>query len=395
MRPRSRWAVLSGCAVLLACVLAVPPAALAAAVAAALAVPRDPRPPSRSAAGRIEVREVLLDALVTDARGDAVFGLGKHDFVVRENHRPVELTGVAFYDNRRRLEEADALLAKGIPIDRAPDDRYFILLFQDPRWSSPQAPPPMPTQILAGRRARQWIEEEMLPNDWVAVASYGGRLLVQQDFTHDPMLLATAIDDAVLGREDDLGPASGIFARENPSLLAGLPHGAELRDRTPALPDALQLLAGATAAIPQRKNLVLLAGDGGAGGAGGAGSRGDLERGLLDLRYDPRTMQALNTNHVALYVVDERRAAVAAPAAGPLDLLSAETGGRYLLAAGDVREALRQISRENGAYYLLSFRAAHPVGAPGFQTVEVRTTDPSLRVKVRKGYGWTPAAGDE
>ena len=31
----------------------------------------------------IEVREVLLDALVTDPRGHVIVGLGKNDFVVR------------------------------------------------------------------------------------------------------------------------------------------------------------------------------------------------------------------------------------------------------------------------------------------------------------------------
>src|SRR5947209_9009165 len=49
--------------------------------------------------GKVNVNEVLLDVLVTDAKGNVIVGLDKNDFVVKENGKPVALTGVTFYSN--------------------------------------------------------------------------------------------------------------------------------------------------------------------------------------------------------------------------------------------------------------------------------------------------------
>src|SRR6195952_1554198 len=81
--------------------------------------------------GKVNVNEVLLDVLVTDAKGNVIVGLDKSDFVVKENGKPVDLTGVTFYSNRRFLQTADVLKKKGIDIDRVPENRYFIVFFED------------------------------------------------------------------------------------------------------------------------------------------------------------------------------------------------------------------------------------------------------------------------
>ncbi|MBV8199017.1 MAG: hypothetical protein JOZ15_00180, partial [Acidobacteria bacterium] len=133
---------------------------------------------------KIEVREVLLDALVTDAKGHVIVGLGKDDFAVRENGKKVDLTGVTFYSNRRLLAGSDVLAKKGLSIDQVPEDRYFILFWNDQKANAADAPVLLTQQVESGRRAKEWVEREVLPNDWVAVVSYDYKLKVHQDFTH-------------------------------------------------------------------------------------------------------------------------------------------------------------------------------------------------------------------
>src|SRR3954452_6817851 len=77
--------------------------------------------------GEVNFNEVLLDVLVTDSRGNVIVGLDKNDFVVKENGKPVGLTSVAFYSNRRLLESSPALAKQGVTTDQGTEDRYFIL----------------------------------------------------------------------------------------------------------------------------------------------------------------------------------------------------------------------------------------------------------------------------
>jgi hypothetical protein len=153
--------------------------------------------PQGQFSGKVNVNEVLLDALVTDARGNVIVGLDKNDFVVKENGKPVNLTGVTFYSNRRLLDSSPTLARQGVSTEQGTEDRYFILFFQDQKDVAQEAPRLLSQQLEAAKRARGWVDGEMLPNDWVAVVSYDTRLKVQQDFTHDRQALIQAIGDAV------------------------------------------------------------------------------------------------------------------------------------------------------------------------------------------------------
>ena len=83
---------------------------LGRAAAFAQEQPQEPQEkPQGQFEGRVNVNEVLLDVLVTDARGNVIVGLDKNDFVVTENGRPVELNGLTFYSNRRLLESSPTL----------------------------------------------------------------------------------------------------------------------------------------------------------------------------------------------------------------------------------------------------------------------------------------------
>jgi VWFA-related protein len=329
--------------------------------------------------GEVTVNEVLLDVLVTDAKGNVILGLGKDDFVVTEKGRAVDLTGVTFYSNRRLIESSPALARQGVSVEQVPEDRYFILLFEDQKDTAAEAPRLLSQQLEAGKRARDWIQRELLPNDWVAVASYDTRLKVQQDFTRDRRALVAAVGDAMKGKDLEGNYPSRIDASKGPSLLAGLPKGRELRDRTANIHEALQAIAEATGGVRGRKNLLLFT-------FGLPGRVDPFGQYVPDKRYFEPTVQSLNANNVAAYAFDLTPPGVEHTLSSSLNKLAADTGGRYFFNVTNFSTPLHQVAQENNGYYLLSYSSEQPAGKSGFQEVEVKTTNPEFRVKARRGY---------
>lgn len=328
--------------------------------------------------GKVNVNEVLLDVLVTDARGNVIVGLDKSDFVVKENGKPVDLSGVAFYSNRRLVEASPTLAKQGASTEQGTEDRYFILFFEDQKDQAQEAPQLLSQQLEAAKRARGWVDGEMLANDWVAVVSYDTRLKVQQDFTHDRKALIAAIGDAVKGKSLEGNYPSRIDTSKA-SLFAGLPKGDELGRRTAKIYDALQELARSAGNIRGRKNLLLFT-------YGLPGRLNTFGSFVPDKRYFEPTVQALNANNVAVYAIDLTPPAVEHTLSDSLNKLATDTGGRYFFNVTNFSTPLDQIAKENNGYYLLSYTSDQPAGKSGFQDVTVTTTNPEFRVKARKGY---------
>jgi VWFA-related protein len=329
--------------------------------------------------GQVDVNEVLLDVLVTDAKGNVIVGLDKNDFVVKENGNPVELTGVTFYSNRRLLESKPALAKQGVSTEQGTEDRYFVLFFEDQKDTAQEAPRLLSQQLEAAKRARGWVQSELLPNDWVAVVSFDTRLKVQQDFTHDRKALVEAIGDAMKGKDREGNFPSRTAATKGPSLLAGLPKGDELRNKTPNLYEAMQQIARASGNIRGRKNLLLFT-------FGLPGRQDTFGQFVPDDRYFRPTVRALNDNNVAVYSLDLTPPAVEHTLSDALNLMSKDTGGRYFFNVTNFSTPLDQVAKENSGYYLLSYESRQAAGKQGFQDVQVTTTNPEFRINARKGY---------
>src|SRR5215213_11342573 len=99
---------------------------------------------------KVDVKEVLLDVLVTDRQGNVIVGLDKNDFQVSEDGKPVELTGITFYSNRRLVQASQELAKRGVTADQVPEDRYFVLFFEDQKSSAVDAPELLTSQLDAG-----------------------------------------------------------------------------------------------------------------------------------------------------------------------------------------------------------------------------------------------------
>jgi VWFA-related protein len=330
---------------------------------------------------KVNVHEVLLDVLVTDARGNVIVGLGPDDFVVKEDGKPVNVTGVSFYSNRTLVESAEAAQKKGLKTAQAPEDRYFILFIDDQKSNAVDAPELLTQQMQATQRLRDWVSREMLPNDWVAVVSYDARLKVQQDFTHDRKALVAAIGDAMRSKDHEGNWPSRLPQNGSPSLFAGLPRGNALRDQTTRIYDALEVLAQAAGKITGRKNLLLFS-----NGFGEIDSFGPLGQYVPDKRFYPDMVHALNDNNVAVYPIDLVPTGTQHTLTDAMNQLAADTGGRYFYNFTNFLTPLKQVAQENSGYYLLSYSTERPTGEKGYQEVQVKTANSEFKVRARKGY---------
>ena len=335
--------------------------------------------PQETFAEELEVTEVLLDVLVTDGQGRVILGLAKDDFVVEEGGKPVEITGVTFYSSRELLSSPEDLERLGLSVDEVPEDRYFILFIQDQRGVGAEAPRLLQRQVEAGQEARQWVREQMLPRDWMAVVSYQMKLKVHQDFTRNLKEIDAAISRAIQGEDPgNIWPSRRTDAEAEVSLLPGLPEGLDLRKETTTIEEGLELLARAAGAVRGRKILLFL--------GNGFGELGPHGRWLPDKRYYPDMIQALNDNNVAVYPMDLTPLGTRHILEDSLENLAGQTDGRFFRYFTNFTTPLEQISDLNSGYYLLSYRATHPAGESGYQKVKVSTRNKELKVQARQGY---------
>ncbi len=340
--------------------------------------------PTASFEGLVEVTEVLLDVLATDRSGEVVTGLGPDDFVVTENGEPVKLTGVSYYTTRYG---PDGSLQ--VEDGEVPSSRYFIFFFHDMKRFGAEAFRLVRQQMDASRKSKEWVEEHMLPSDWVAVASYDVKLKLHLDFTQDREQILQAIDDGARGidPEKDVGrrgrplPPAGA-----PSLLRDLPQGKDLRKKTTRIEDGVRLLADASASIVGRKNLLMF-----------TIGFGELRRGSPfatgDSRYYPPMEEALNDANVAVYTIDLTPAQVNHVQRSFMSQLATDTGGYYHNNFVNFIGPLREIAAENVGYYVLSYQSEHPAQESGYQQVKVKAADRKVKLRARKGYLYGSSGG--
>ncbi len=340
---------------------------------------------------RVDVIEVLVDVLATDRKGRVITGLGIDDFVVVEDGEPREITGVTFYTTRYEDLPAGAPEAapppEGFPPPNLPASRYFILVFHDQTVQAIDRAQLISNRLRAAREARMWVESEMGPSDWIAVVRFDYQLTVQLDFSQERLQIRDAIEAATLNQRTSAMRPSVRARREHPgsgpSLTERLPHIADLDRASLRMEDAVRLVADAARPIIGRKNMLIFT-------LGFA--RPDSVDGLPDQRYYPPMREALNSSNVAVYPIDMSGSGNQSPQNNFLSQLADETGGIYFATFNRFLDPLRDISRYNTGYYLLSFRSEAPAGERGYRNFEVKSKDRKVRVKARRGYTYGPPA---
>jgi VWFA-related protein len=264
------------------------------------------------------------------------------------------------------------------------------------------------------RRARQFVDEHIAPQDLAAVFSPGGLRTANQDFTNDKASLRAAID-----RFSGTKLTSATVEREREARLNTIPlHGGldpsddERAGRARALTDTLQLIALHLERVEGRRKALLLFSEGTDYDISDV--RGNVQRHASDVMNSlSRATGALMKANVALYAIDPRGLM---PAAGEmlenpvhrefptgsisslgvetelrdavvnLRHLAESTGGFSTSDRNDVTGSFDRIVFESSEYYLVGYTPEKPPKSGEFRRIDVRVSRPGVSVVARQGY---------
>jgi VWFA-related protein len=234
--------------------------------------PAQQQPVATSPVIRTESRVVLVDAVVTDKKGNYVHDLTQKDFKVYEDNKEQTVTSFSFGSD---------------PSGPVSAQKHYMILFFD---NSSMA---APDQIQARAAAAKFIAEGAAPDRLMAVVDFGGSLLVKQNFTSNADLLTAAVNGVKNPNIETNGQSAALA---NPVMVAssGLSSisnaEADYGARTMLL--AIRSLAKNLRAVPGRKMLILFS----------AGFPLTTER-ISELTA---TIDACNKANVSIYSLDVR-----------------------------------------------------------------------------------------
>src|SRR5215813_8330042 len=238
------------------------------------AAPADQQP---AAVIKKETKLVLVDAVVTDKKGNYVRDLTQNDFKV-------------FEDNK---EQPVSSFSSGAEAVTQPNgQRHYLILFFD---NSTMA---APDQIQARGAAQKFIEANAGPDRLMAVVDFGGSLRIVQNFTASSVLLRAAVSGIKSSAVDPNAPPPDVTVASNtipntmPMIgMSSLGNAAaDFGARTMLL--AVRSLAKNLRTIPGRKMMILF--------SGGFPLTTENQSELIAM------IDACNKSNVAIYALDAR-----------------------------------------------------------------------------------------
>jgi VWFA-related protein len=179
---------------------------------------------------KTETRVVLVDAVVTDKKGNYVHDLTQKDFKVFEDNKPQQITSFS--------SESDA---------NGPNKnqrRYMVLFFDNSTLDFGQ-------QAIARKAAVQFINANAGPNRVMSIVNYTGSLQITQNFTDDVDKLRAAASGI---------KGSAVASNETASAAGPSISAAEIAFGVNTGILALRSLVKNLANVPGRKSLILLTG---------------------------------------------------------------------------------------------------------------------------------------
>ncbi len=147
---------------------------------------------SPSVTFQVEVDYVDVDAVVTDERGNFVRDLGRDDFELLEDGKPVKIDTFSVVEIPVERYDRTAFggrsAAEDVRSNRSTLAGRFYVIVLDDMGTSPLRSP------YVIKAARQFVEQHFASNDTAAVVYTSGRRDRAQEFTSDRRLLLTSID---------------------------------------------------------------------------------------------------------------------------------------------------------------------------------------------------------
>jgi len=210
---------------------------------------------------RTETKLVLVDAVITDKKGEYVHNLTAKNFKVFEDNKEQQVKSFSF--------EADP----ASPSNSQP--RYIVLFFDNSNMN-------LSDQGLARKAAVNFIQANAGPNRVMAIVNFGGSLQVAQNFTSDVDRLKAVASGLQISMINPTGASSSN------AMIRGADFNYGVRD----VVMALSSLAKGLASMPGRKTLIFLS----------AGFPVNAEL----LPEVTATIDVCNRSNVAIYPIDVR-----------------------------------------------------------------------------------------
>ena len=394
---------------------------------------------------KTQVRRVLVDVVVTDAKGDAITGLKQKDFEVLEDGKQ---QAIATFEEHHG---ADPLPVK---LPAMPANVYT-------NFSTIQPPDAVNVLLLDAlntpSRDQVYVRQEMIkylkkvpPGTRIAIFTLASRLRMLQGFTSDSSGLLAALDrggampqpsnllqgdvekDADQRRvdfmtENQAGPPPSPRQTQAPPIDLIAVAKQFLNDTSMELVnsriavtfEALEQLARYLAGIPGRKNVIWFTGAFPQGIVPNA-DLPDPFNGLKDTEPEFRKATALLTAaDAALYPVaaeglvsdgvlpmaateiGQKRVSVAARDSNQrlrsdvmdrdsnhatMDSLAKDTGGKAFYNTNGLEDALAQAIRNGSRYYTLAYAPANTTMDGKFRRIQVKLVDEKGTLAYRRGY---------
>ena len=321
----------------------------------------------------VNVNLVLLDAVVTDKRGNQILGLEPDDFVVKEGGVEQKVNSVDYFTNRKLVDAPESKAP--FKAEQVHEQRYFVFFFD-----KPEGPAPYFDRLNLARTAtKNFIKGDMKDTDFVAVvADDNARLKVYSDFTNDKQQLLKAVDQtSAWGR----GLLQSNVPEGVPSLLRG--GSDRLMDGTSTVYEALDFIGDQLRSVKARKNIVMFS-------LGIVAPDEIVQNGMVvsTSRYFEPMIRSLNESNVTVYPISLLESANTQPLFHQsLQRIAEETNGEYFQFNTNFVPALKQIEKQSTGYYMISYYTKARTGS-GYQKVSVSLKNPEFKVRARQGYAY-------
>lgn len=299
------------------------------ALALPLALAAEEKPAARVTASEHVVR-LVVDAYVTDAKGDPIPDLVPSDFVVKADGRPLEVESVEFVAAGASEGPAPAPAPEAAATPAPPEypPGRLIVLFVEGDLGRHRT-----KGLMRVRQEMFRLLDRLQPSDRVAVVRFVSHLTVLTDFTSDRAVLDEALRQG-LGSSRD----ADVRISPHPSLAANLDF-AEAR-RAAHVERALELVALALAPIAGGKALVFA-------GWGFLANRAPVEsvvyaRAIAALMRSRTNVFTLDTSDADWHTLETT-----------LEAASSVTGGTYAKTNLFAGQAVERVARALAGRYVL------------------------------------------
>lgn len=317
---------------------------------------------------KITVERIIVDARVTDSRGDPIPGLTAADFRVRIDGKPASVESVDWIPETEAARELANIDKPPVEVNRttnepAPRGRLLVFLFQTDFARNRARVIGQMKVALQADDYTDWLEAD----DRVAVFSYDSHLKFRLDFTDDKRQIREAMEQAIL--IDDPPPPQIV---PMPSLASHLDRDA--MKNASNFEQALIILANALRPIPGTKSLILF-----------GWGMGDLAGGQIWMRWNYGIARhALESARVSVFAIDFTQADYHSLEVG-LGKVAEDTGGFYAKTFNFPKQAVERLQKTLVGHYELEVRKPD-TKVRGVHTIEVDTTKRGAVVMARTSY---------